>query len=120
MSKLYSGLRYRASMKLRYWFSKWPLAGLLNRSVRTCWADLVSWAMYKPTGNVDEDEFHQLSNLTTGGDQCRRDSLTEGCCYCGKFSWGEPTGKGETPGAMVDGAIANHPAGKQRETGGDR
>lgn len=86
----YTGLRYKVRIKARYWFSKWPLADALNRLQRTCWADLVTWALRKRSGDTDEDEYQRLRNKVSGGEWCRKESIThrDRSCYCGKFSNG--------------------------------
>lgn len=86
----YAGLRYRARIKARYLFSKWPIADALNRLQRTCWADLVTWALHERSGDKDEDEYQRLRNKVSGGEWCRNESTThpDRSCYCGKFANG--------------------------------
>ncbi|HJR88949.1 MAG TPA: hypothetical protein VJ782_02185 [Aeromicrobium sp.] len=82
----------RLHIKLRYWFSRWPLANQLNRLSWMCWCDLVDWAL---AGRKPRDERQRLV-LDDGGDRyrvlnrtsadgCRIDAAAQGVCYCGKF-----------------------------------
>lgn len=66
-------LRRRA----RYWFSRWPIANALNKSRRTCWADLCSWAAYG--GSLRERDVSSA--------RCRQESVEHQhrTCYCGKW-----------------------------------
>jgi hypothetical protein len=64
---------------------RWKFADLLNRLPRTCWANLVSWALgSKPLidrhgdGDIRQDWI------------CRKDAGANGRCYCGKIGDGEP------------------------------
>jgi hypothetical protein len=83
----YKALRFNAKQKARYLFSKWPIAGALNRLRRTCWADLVDWALHKRTGDRDYDYENSLRNSISGGERCRKYSTEhpDRTCYCGKF-----------------------------------
>lgn len=67
-----------ARIKVRYWFSRWPLADWLNRSDKTCWARLCSWAA--------NGELRDLREYLDGGAQCKQDSEHWGACYCCKFA----------------------------------
>jgi len=85
--------RHTFKRKVRWWFSKWPWAELLNRSERTCWCDLVTWAMHKRTGDRDEDRYNSLRYSVSGGRSCRERTANppheaERACYCGKFADG--------------------------------
>ena len=73
-----SGLPVSTKQRLRYWFSRWPVAGLLDRSPRTCWANLVSWAL-------DGGRDHRDS--IASGAHCQAESAVhrDKRCYCGKF-----------------------------------
>lgn len=97
---------YRLKSKARYWFSKWPIAAAFNRSPRTCWCDLVDWALHKPTGDRDYDEQNRLRNSLSGGERCRKESEThqDRSCYCGKFTNGCLTRPNQTPGDTYGGA----------------
>lgn len=63
---------------------RWRLADLLNRSQRTCWANLVDWAM-----RDDYDRQHREYTLrsTFSADSCKTGPDFDRCgsCYCGKF-----------------------------------
>ena len=73
----YRGWRSTLRVKARYWFSRWPIADLLNRSDKHCWADLVTWAL------DGEDLREQLGH----GWACQNDAKAAGgACYCGKFA----------------------------------
>lgn len=71
---------------------RWKVAYLLNRSRRTCWTDLVGWALR------DTDLRECLID-----DACRADFAASGhSCYCGKLTsdtWPElaPAREGEKP-----------------------
>ena len=87
MSTRMRGLKFRAKSRARYWFSKWPLAGALNHLQRTCWSDLVDWALHKNGEYPDEDESYKLRYQMSGGERCRQYSTEhpDRTCYCGKF-----------------------------------
>lgn len=55
---------------------RWKIAYLVNRSKRSCWADLVSWAL--------DPKDH---SLRTSSRRCRfgDDTKRNGACYCGRF-----------------------------------
>lgn len=76
--------------KARYWLSRWPVASLLNRSTRTCWAELVGWALGDKTS-------------LSGGAYCRAESKThrDKSCYCAKFTDGCLTAKAPAPAAAA-------------------
>lgn len=95
-----TALKYRLRRKLRYWFSKWTIANAANRSGRTCWADLVGYAMREKTGERDYDDQYKLRNSLSGGAECREESTKHRdlSCYCGKFTNGCLTKSGQTPG----------------------
>lgn len=59
---------------------RWRVAGWFDRLSRTCWANLVSWALHGQS----------LREAATGA-ECRAESLThrDRTCYCGKFQNGE-------------------------------
>lgn len=90
MTKLYTGWRYRLRIKARYWFSKWPIADALNHLQRTCWSDLVTWALHERSNDRDENEYHRLRSQLSGGERCREESIEhpDHTCYCGKFANG--------------------------------
>jgi hypothetical protein len=59
---------------------RWRIAGWLNRLPRTCWANIVSWAlgsrpMFDSSGN--EDDIRRTSACFQLGDER---------CYCGKYA----------------------------------
>jgi hypothetical protein len=60
---------------------RWNIAYALNRLPRTCWANLVSWAMRsRPLiGRHGDGDIRQDW-------MCRRDAADNGHCYCGKLS----------------------------------
>lgn len=91
--------RDRAKRRLRWLFSKWSLAELFNKSKRTCWADLVDWALHKNGEYPDEDESYMLRYRVSGGKRCLKDStdLEMRSCYCGKFVDGGIRPKNWTP-----------------------
>lgn len=63
---------------------RWRVASVLNRSRRTCWADLVSWAMATRREQRSKRRRHPLREVV-GTSTCRRDAAEIGACYCGKF-----------------------------------
>ena len=63
-------------MKIRF-----VIADILNLSDKYCWTDLVEWAMFG-------------KELNKNGNECRKESFTEGTCYCGKFCHGKQMKKG--------------------------
>jgi hypothetical protein len=67
----------RARPRLRYYCSRWPVAGLLDKSGRTCWGDLATWAL-------GSDSLRDVL-ASNGGQRCRLEALELGSCYCGKF-----------------------------------
>jgi hypothetical protein len=71
---------------------RWAVAHLLDRSSRTCWPDLVSWAMATREEQRKPRTRHTLREALGTG-TCQRDALESGDCYCGKFT---------RPGAVVD------------------
>lgn len=87
----YKSVRYRAGRKAAYWFSKWPIADAFNHLKRTCWSDLVTWALFKRGDDRDENEYHRLRSNLSGGVRCARESAEhpDRTCYCGKFANGE-------------------------------
>jgi hypothetical protein len=94
-------IRYSVKQRLRYWFSRWTIANLLNHSERTCWCHLVDWVLYEKDGS-DEDQHHKLRHAISGGDYCRERTANpptewERNCYCGKFTDGCLTPKNWTP-----------------------
>lgn len=97
------GLHYRAKRRARWLMTRWPLAEVLNRLPRTCWADLVSWAMHKSTGDKYENAEYSLRNSVGGGSKCQAESAVhrDKTCYCGKFTNGCLTRKGQTPGDVA-------------------
>lgn len=79
--------RRRTPTKRREWRRaqwRWRFADLLDRSRRTCWADLVHWAM-----RDDYDREHGERGISTvfGAKGCKTgpDYQRDECCYCGKF-----------------------------------
>jgi hypothetical protein len=70
--------------KARFWFSRWPVAHLLNRSPRFCWSDLAMWANTPRRERRGGD--HRLGYTFTGA-HCREESRThrDQSCWCGKF-----------------------------------
>ena len=98
-----AALNVSRKQRIRYWKSKWPLANLLNRSSRTCWSDLVTWALHEKTGDPSYDEGRLLLDSISGGSRCREESEThrDHSCYCGKFTNGCLTRKGQTPGDVT-------------------
>ena len=93
------GWKFRVRTQARYWFSKWPLANALNRLKRTCWSDLVDWALHKNGEYRDEDESYRLRYRLSGGERCRAESADPDTrsCYCGKFVDGGIRPKDWTP-----------------------
>lgn len=85
--------------RLRWLFSKWSIAEALNRLRRICWADMVDWALYKKTGDPDEDESYMFRYRISGGEHCRLESADPETrtCYCGKFVDGGIRPKNWTP-----------------------
>lgn len=85
--------------RLRWLFSKWSLATAFNRSPRTCWADLVDWALHERTGDPLKDEGYRLRDSLSGGGRCRKESADPDTrtCYCGKFADGGLRPKNWTP-----------------------
>lgn len=74
--------RRRLRSWVRWLFSRWFVATVLDRSDRTCWADLATWAAYGGDGG-GHDEINDRLN---GGTACRVESaVRENHCYCGKF-----------------------------------
>lgn len=82
-------LRCRVIRRVRWLFSRWSVATVLDRSSRTCWANLVSWAL---DGGKD-------ARREIGVGYCRSESIThpDRSCYCGKFRNGCLTRKQEMP-----------------------
>lgn len=76
-------------MKKLWATTRWRIAYLLDRSPRTCWADLVSWVQ---DGRDGKD--YSTGYLSNQGASCRAESLDhrDHECYCGKFRDGR-TGK---------------------------
>jgi hypothetical protein len=66
MSKIAEKLRRRVAI-------------LLDRSPRFCWSSLVDWSMGFDDGRTLRD--------CMSGRECAtdRDTVSDGCCYCGKF-----------------------------------
>lgn len=64
--------------------ARWALAGVLNRSSRTCWPDLVGWAMASRDEQRKPRTRKPLREVA-GTQTCQRDALKTGVCYCGKF-----------------------------------
>ena len=62
--------------------ARWPIARLLNRSRRTCWADLVSWVLTTRGTPVT----YRITGCFTAA-PCRLEALEhrDRACYCGKF-----------------------------------
>ena len=93
---------YKVPLKkrVRHWFSKWTIADLLNNSSRTCWSSLVAWVLYEPEGDPEEDANHKLRYHVSGANYCREESKDPRIlsCYCGKFTNGCLTRKGQIPG----------------------
>jgi len=60
---------------------RWTIAHHLNRLPRTCWANLVGWALHsRPLfDRHGEDDIRQDWI-------CRRDAIECGRCYCGKLT----------------------------------
>lgn len=62
---------------------RWKVASIVNRLPRTCWANLVQWAL--------ADRGQKLVDLSGNQEDvrqgwlCRRDAETSGVCYCGKL-----------------------------------
>lgn len=83
-------IAFRAKARARWLLSRWPAAEVLNRSERTCWANLVTWAL---DGGMDAR--HEVSR----GPECQAESVAhkDHACYCGKFTNGCLTRKGQTP-----------------------
>lgn len=59
---------------------RWRIAGWLNRLPRTCWANLVSWALHRRPlidrhgdGDIRQDWM------------CHEDAARTGNCYCNKI-----------------------------------
>jgi ribosomal protein L15E len=65
--------------------ARWAVAGVLNASGRTCWPDLVSWAMATREEQRKPRTRHPL-RAVVGTGTCQRDALASGDCYCGKFT----------------------------------
>jgi hypothetical protein len=65
----------KKSERLRWW-----IADVLNRSKRTCWADLVTWAL--DGRNIEGGRLPQPFRSAA---QCAAEAKTCGGCYCGKF-----------------------------------
>lgn len=60
-----------------------PIATWLDRSPRTCWADLVMWMLnYKDIRDCVPQLNTWAGSLVA---DCRRDARVQGACYCGKF-----------------------------------
>jgi hypothetical protein len=64
--------------------ARWRLADVLNWSSRTCWADLVYWAMTTREEQRNPRTRHPLREVF-GTETCRQDARDTGVCYCGKF-----------------------------------
>ena len=62
--------------------ARWPIARLLNRSRRTCWAELVCWVLTPRGARVPT----RITGCFTAA-PCRLEALDhrDGACYCGKF-----------------------------------
>lgn len=83
-------LAYRARMRRRYLFSRWPIANLLNRSPRTCWCDLVDWSLGDRNMNLLRcTEDNSAALWTNSTPRCRSEAAERGTCYCGKFRTAE-------------------------------
>jgi hypothetical protein len=68
--------KYRWQNRVRWW-AAWQF----NRLPKTCWANLVSWALHsRPLLDLsgNEDDVRQDSI-------CRYDLARNGTCYCGKL-----------------------------------
>ena len=59
---------------------RWRIAGVLNRLPRTCWANLVSWAL----GSTPLYSRHHDNDVRQDW-ICRKDAAASGRCYCGKI-----------------------------------
>ena len=81
---------------------RFQIADGLNRLKRSCWADLVGWIYHEKTGDRDVDAGYRLRSSLSGGRSCREESTTHRdlTCYCGKFTNGCLTAKGQTPGVL--------------------
>lgn len=89
-------LRNAARIRARYWTSRFPLAEMLNRSDRHCWADLVPWAL-------GWDKFRDLPDRLNGSESCRLDAAKTGSCYCAKFATPEFVAEARANGAPLNG-----------------
>lgn len=90
--------------RVKGWFRcgwRWHVAELLNRSERTCWVDLVDWALPdqdtpwwrywlgrfpRHYGGMDGERW-RVRDVIGDPSRCRaeRDDPTVCACYCGKF-----------------------------------
>lgn len=65
--------------------ARWALAVALDWSGRTCWPDLVSWAMATREEQRKPRTRYPLREVA-GTSTCQADALVTGGCYCGKFT----------------------------------
>ena len=63
---------------------RWRVVGWVSRhyETRTCWADIVGWAVYP-----EDHAFLEVFDLIHDGEppMCTRDAEQNGSCYCGRI-----------------------------------
>jgi hypothetical protein len=65
---------------------RWMVASWINRLPRTCWANLVSWALgSRPLLDLRDGDDARQDSI------CRFDLSANGTCYCGKLRTSEST-----------------------------